>query len=405
MEAAPYGLLAWLAPVAMGAFCSISFKGQMRAIVLTCIGMMPLFWWAGLGTLLFGCNSLWTTLPICIALLVSSRLRAYYWLREKLTWRTRLLTLTPVLGTMLAVVLAVPAVRVYSIPYISWTQMDAYFAQTDLQQMPRMSPENRRELIRYIEANNAVPPEYDALYAKIKNYRYGIWGDGYNPEDGTYEEHLLVYFFHCRNVSADPYALTRPEELDSSDSFYVRLLRSPWETARRDRIYRAQLVALLVDTGGLHDEQASAIRVFCWKLERNYAVFDSFRMSMLMPGSFSVKGMCDQRLRSVAAVIRDWYHENDETFPVSLDDLHLAGTPVQHPFSGEPMEYHVNAPPSNAVNRYDGSGNVYFLEKGKSDSWSNIDSAMRAFSQKGGTYLQLGEWTLLLVEPDREVKE
>jgi hypothetical protein len=48
-------------------------------------------------------SPLLTTLPICIALLVASRMRATYWLRDMFTWRTRLIPLIPVVGTVLVI--------------------------------------------------------------------------------------------------------------------------------------------------------------------------------------------------------------------------------------------------------------------------------------------------------------
>jgi len=65
---------AWLCPIALGAFCSISLRSSLLAIVFTFIGMYPFFLWGGIGVASFGCNPLWTTLPIVLALLYLTRL-------------------------------------------------------------------------------------------------------------------------------------------------------------------------------------------------------------------------------------------------------------------------------------------------------------------------------------------
>jgi len=66
----------WLAPMAVGAFLSISFRSQLVAISLIGGGLCLLAVWTMLGMTLFGFSPGWTTLPICLALLVASRIRA-----------------------------------------------------------------------------------------------------------------------------------------------------------------------------------------------------------------------------------------------------------------------------------------------------------------------------------------
>ena len=97
------GLVAWLAPLAIGSLASISFRSQALAVVLTWGGTFALALWALNWLLRYEASPLWTTLPICIALLIASRMRAAYWLREMFTWRSRIIPLVPVFGIVLAV--------------------------------------------------------------------------------------------------------------------------------------------------------------------------------------------------------------------------------------------------------------------------------------------------------------
>jgi hypothetical protein len=99
----PLFILAWLAPIAIGSFVSISIRGQAASFIVTVAGTYVLFLWAFDWMYRLDISPLWTTLPICIALLVASRMRATYWLRDMFTWRTRLIPLVPVVGTVLVI--------------------------------------------------------------------------------------------------------------------------------------------------------------------------------------------------------------------------------------------------------------------------------------------------------------
>jgi hypothetical protein len=187
---APIALIVWLSLPALGALGSISFRSQLAAIALTFLGMYLFIMWAFLGIMWFGCNPLGTTLPIVLAVLLVSRIRAGYWLREKLNWRIRLYTLYPVFGIFLTILIALPFVRIYSVPNVSLQQIESSFAQA-----------NRQE---------------------------------------TYEEFLAIHY--------NPEAVTDEwfkQRVQDRDSLTGLLFCSPWETARRDRMLRVRMVALL----------------------------------------------------------------------------------------------------------------------------------------------------------------
>ena len=103
---APFFLTVWLAPAAVGSFLSISFRNQMLTVALTAAGTLGIIILMFLIAFTFGYSPMWTTVPICIALLVASRIRAYYWIRETFTWRSRLIPLIPVFGVILAMFIA-----------------------------------------------------------------------------------------------------------------------------------------------------------------------------------------------------------------------------------------------------------------------------------------------------------
>ena len=108
------GLVAWLAPLAIGSLASISFRSQALAVVLTWGGTFALALWALNWLLRYDASPLWTTLQTCIALLIASRMRATYWLREMFTWRSRVIPLVPVFGVVLAIGTALCFMQMYS---------------------------------------------------------------------------------------------------------------------------------------------------------------------------------------------------------------------------------------------------------------------------------------------------
>jgi len=145
---APIAFTVWFTILATGAYCSISSPLQMVGIMQT-FSLSVLFAcaWMHMFLFLFGCSPLWTTVPVVFALLLVSRLRARYWLRETLTWRKKLITRLLVFGVMLAVLVAFPFVRIYSVPHVSWEQMESYLAGTPA--LP--APYKERLLQRYAE--------------------------------------------------------------------------------------------------------------------------------------------------------------------------------------------------------------------------------------------------------------
>jgi hypothetical protein len=183
----------WLTPLVMGAFFSIAFRSQIAAFFLTCAGVVLLTNWNGCLSSWFGCSPTSTTLPICIALLVASRFRAKDYLRGTYTWRGKLIPLIPVFGIMLAVLAALPFVRYYSVPYISWEQIETYFDQTDVPE--RLALDKRKALIQFIAENNALPPGHDEFYALFRP-RIDVPAESEYDflKKYTYEEYLLLYY-------------------------------------------------------------------------------------------------------------------------------------------------------------------------------------------------------------------
>jgi len=417
----------WLTPMALGAFFSISFRSQMVAMALTGGGVfLPLFWMLFFASW-FGSNPLWSTLPIVIALLVASRIRAAYWLRERYTWRSRLIPLCPVFATMLAVCVALPFVRIYSVPYVSWKQIETYLAQAELPKS--LQPEKRKELIEHLAKHNTLPPGYERLQSDILSVRplgsfdhiiRSVVEEGKSRvfEDYTYEECLLAgyVFYHehaMRSFRNRMVSLMSWDYETTFERFQALLLSSPWERARRERLLRMQIVGMLVDSGSLQDKRAESLRDFCllspgmpgghgfldWDVHR-----DMFR------GPLGERSLSQNTLQITFNALARWYDDHDNTLPESLDELiDLTDTPAKyldkiptHPFSGKMVEYFRNAPPPEGFkdDRFSNAIVVQFLGQGfgQRPLWQQRQDVHDAFIQTGGAYLRLNQFIYLIME-------
>ena len=398
------GLSVWLAPLAMGAFFSISFRSQMVAIALTIGGTLTLLIWMGLFIMLFGSWALWTTAPLALALLLASRLRATYWLRETFTWRSRLMPLIPFFAVLFAIsFVALPFVRVYSVPYVSWAQIDSFFDQADLQ--VRRDPEKRKALLQYIVERGTVPPEYEAMLEMVWHI------DKPFPAGLTYEEFLLLEYANHRRYLDSAERLFAPDnEPDIAKTFrrWGRLM--PWERERFERALRIRLVARLVAAAGGHpDPQAITLTIFCNRMAyQSNSVFDEglgwFYDDAYVDSPFDGWRWNWLPMREVEWAMEKWYAEYG-SLPESLDDLvgvYLDSIPT-HPFTEEPVRYYVDSPPPLGVGRW---GLHMSFTKFGGDPIIDQREHRAAFDENGGTYFMLGNRVnVLLVEPTEEMLE
>ena len=324
LDILPMFFTVWLVPLAMGAFVSISFRSRRTAIVFTVVGTILLLVWAMQGMNWFGCSLVWTTLPICIALLVASRLRTKDYLRNSYTWRSKFVPLTPVFAMMLAVLAALPFVRVYSIPYISWEQIETYLDQADMPE--RLAPDKRKALIQHIASNDALPPGHDDFFALLfhihKERPFLIMEISTFDilEEYTYEEYLLLYYAYCRHVALNPLLYSNRDRCCPPPVFLERLRYTPWEAARVDRVLRFQIISTLVGSGSLQDEKAQSLVDWSTKWRWSASGLDRDIMEFLSATSTPEGQQVRMRLEPVAEAIENWYRRHG-TFPESLDAL------------------------------------------------------------------------------------
>ena len=411
VEVLPLFFTIWLLPVAVGSFVSISIRNRRAAIALTIFGFCPLFLWMYFFFLFFGCHPTWSTLPICIALLIASRMRATYWLREIHSWRGRFVPLVPVFVAILVVFVAMPFVRVYSVPYVSWEQIETFLDQADIPE--RMSPDKRKELIQFIANNNALPPGYDTFFAELdQSGRDRYSHDFAYIANYTYEEYLLLYFAHSRYVATNPSLFADRDMCCPPPEFIGRLRYLPWELARADRRLRFQILKSLVESGSLQDERAKSLaergrRLPGTGLDRDLR--DFLRMDFTPEGA-----LVRARMQQVANAVGNWYRQHG-TLPESLDVLvDTLGTIPVHPFTGKIVEYHRDSPSPIDRSFYMYRSGHYLSDRPLGnvpderlnpsgmeevrEMWRQQNLAREAFIDSGGTYIRLGKSVIFFIE-------
>ena len=408
---APMGLTVWLAPMAVGAFISISFRSQLVSIALTAGGLMLPILWGIFLTVIFGCSMWWTTVPICAALLAASRIRAAYWQREMFTWRSRAIPLMPVFAVMLAVLTAIPFVRIYSVPYISWEQIDAYFDQAEFEEDMLRSPEKRKALLQHIAKHGTVPPEYDVYLEKMKQIATKWELNAYSG--CTAEEYLILcHVLRCNQLDGLYSGKLWREVNHPVPSFYWVVSYMFWEPVREARISRLQIVTALVESGGIQDKRALASQKFYAKYG-NLSIFHG-SLGLITSGGpkttimeLQTQIMCFQQMTHVFRAIDKWYAEHEQTLPESLDVLvesgYLSAFP-EHPFTGEPMGYFRDAPAPAGVQENNVSGRFLGMhgESESTEQREHYDSVKKKLLTTGGTYLRLGKRVYMIVEEKGE---
>ncbi|MDR2704504.1 MAG: hypothetical protein LBC02_01880 [Planctomycetaceae bacterium] len=145
-----FAIFFFLIPFSAGTFVSIYCRSMLVSVALTGVISILLFSWMNIGMVLYRFNPLWTTLPLMVMLLVASRLRTADWLRERQTWKDLLKPLIPFFITVIIILLAVPLVRIYSIPYVSLEEVEAVLDKANIAE--RLSPEERKKLFQETSA-------------------------------------------------------------------------------------------------------------------------------------------------------------------------------------------------------------------------------------------------------------
>jgi hypothetical protein len=308
-------------------------------------------------------------------------------------------------------VVAIPFVRVYSVPDVSWEQIEGYFDRVDLPERP--DPAKLKALLQYVKEKEEIPPEY-------RQYHDGQWyGSFVMP--GTYEEYVLLSYAQDRRYYNRSLANSLAEYLEArnnnrnTDLSYV-WQHAPWERARADRMMRLYIIAALFQSGGLQEERAKS-QAFLYERLRQFGGAGLFLSYPRDVHDGFVNNRCRNRLDDVAKAMDSWYEEHG-TLPNSLNDLvgtYLEALPV-HPFTQAPVEYHRNS----TVRRNDVwqvHYNTYVFTLGpeevdepsaemgmssgasKSTKLQHSRDAYTKLTQTGGTYMRLGDVIYVIAEP------
>jgi hypothetical protein len=350
----------WLLPLAVGSYISISMRSMMVSIALT--GVVTWLWlgmWMEGGVALFAFNPLWTTLPICIALLVASRLRTADWLREKRTWRSRFSTLTPVFVAVVVIITVIPAVRVYSVPFVSFAEIEAELNKIS---MPEgLSQEERTIMFREMEARLSLPlltqEERDALHEgrwRVRaRIRLSIMPKNFDSLPPLEQSKISAKIAESTLAAEPPFEVTLAHDYEflhrnfnsdnaySIDSYIINFYTNcPWEKARALRIGHLLLFATLQSIKKGKDVHSQ------YFYGGQTGIVDSITLDTICPWNTSKYffRQRDLRLNYVVAALKWWYLEHNNTLPKSLDELvgEYIKTVPNDPLTGKAMRYEPN---------------------------------------------------------------
>ena len=135
-----------VAAYACGQLCSMTFRSGLLAVISGTILTYVVCVWAVMMYML-GLSWLWSVAPLPLAFLVSTWLHAPDWLLERKTWRARLRSDLVIAAALLAILVAIPLVRVYEIPLVG----PGFDPQGLTWPMPPEEKETRALYVRAIE--------------------------------------------------------------------------------------------------------------------------------------------------------------------------------------------------------------------------------------------------------------
>ncbi|HBT76908.1 MAG TPA: hypothetical protein DEB39_08270, partial [Planctomycetaceae bacterium] len=124
----------------------------------------------------YGFNPLWTTAPLPLFAVLASRLRTRDWLREHVSWKTRLRTLGLCLAPLPVVLVAIPFVRVCSVPVVDEYHVDDILAGTPYDRLQPLTAE--------ILPLDSFPGRPDATYSMLYEGYFQNSADGLPREPG-----------------------------------------------------------------------------------------------------------------------------------------------------------------------------------------------------------------------------
>ena len=109
-----------IATFSIGQLASLSLRSGILGIVFTMIGSALLFYWWGNTLYIFGLSPVWTTVPFIFLFFIAGRLRAADWMRGRTALKDWMKPTLVILIPFLCILIAIPIVRVYSVPKIDY---------------------------------------------------------------------------------------------------------------------------------------------------------------------------------------------------------------------------------------------------------------------------------------------
>ena len=347
----PFLLVFMLIPFSVGSFMSISLRSPIVAVTLTGTVSILVYFWMLIGVNGFDFNPLWSTMPICAAFLTASRIRCGDWLRERRTWRSRWKAAAPVAVTFAVICIAIPPIRVYSVPYISMDELEKQFVWNSVRKdRDSSTPELRKVKFDEMRQRLSLMPPTDSLgythdgflgvphqYYRSMDELNTARRDRIIPRQEDYLKSYCKILEQYDNTSETyDFRLLKLYEMDyrwyANVPFYL-----PWERARYlRRINEAIVFALRYDdTQGREWEEYH----FTWNAffaPNIRGTFNAYSWSWMhaAPQGFYRQAR-GSRLVLVKNALHVWYLEHGDKLPDTLDELVEAGYLKQIPVDPE----------------------------------------------------------------------
>lgn len=189
----------------IGQFCSIVFRSMTVSLAVSGILNSVFIFWTIVMIDVFGFSPLWSALPILLSCLIASRVYCNRWIRKRKGFRALKPALGIVCGTIAAIIIAVPFVRVYSVPvfdlgYRSEYCSPDYIHQGEFVWLERENRNRERYTALLMDKQASDGKDFEIRYwDEIQNSLKNHWRSSYSHINNNSD----YFYYHTGNTFYD----------------------------------------------------------------------------------------------------------------------------------------------------------------------------------------------------------
>jgi ABC-type transport system involved in multi-copper enzyme maturation permease subunit len=225
-----------------GQLCSMAIRSGIVAATVGTVLTFLLCWWARV-MYIFGLSWLWSVAPLPLAFLLATWLHAPNWLLERKTWRAWLRPVLVIVVPALAILAAIPPVRVHQIPAVGpGFEADELNVPVPPEEKETLALYGRAiELQRQAVALGNTPAdesarrtaEEQAVALALEASRRPLPGFYASAPDATPQPAAEIHLAELVLASAEP--LQAEGKLDAALDRYVAAVRIAYHAGQRSR--------------------------------------------------------------------------------------------------------------------------------------------------------------------------